>query len=326
MKHLSGIDSGRLIGVLLIVLLHAGTAFEYVGGGLEKRIWELLCYHVAPMALPAFFFLSGWLTFRSGASYRDQLLRRLKHLVIPYFAWNVFCILLFLGAAQVVPRIGMRVAQFELNSFGGIVTKLFDLNCFPMVQPLWYLRALFLLFLCAPLFKWCYRRQWMSALVLIGAMFLGYSIATLPAYAVGCFFLGGWCATRHLSFETLYPWRWGFLLLTVITITANGLFSTCSYVGYALMLLSAPTLWVFAQRWMCSLPHLSHYSFFIYAGHFLFASTLLHLLGPRLPNLPGMLTLLCCTFVLLGTTLCLLAWHIGRWICPRLLRAFDGSL
>ncbi len=321
-----GFDIGRFLGVLLIVVLHAGTAIEYVGVGIEKAVWEWLCFTFAPLALPSFFFLSGYLTLRSQAPYRTQLIRRVKHLAIPYFAWNFLCIGLFLVMSQSVPRVGMRVVQFELNTFHGIVSKLFDVNVFPLVQPLWYLRTLFLLFLLSPLLRACYRWQWLSALLLLVLSLLGDRLLTIPTYAIGCFFFGGWIAHRYASLEVLYPWRWTFLVITLLTLGFTTVVGFVPFVTTLLAIVSAPTLWVFAQRWTLSIRNLANLSFFVYAGHFLFASTLLHLLGPRLPDIPGMLTLLCGLFILLGTTMCLWVWLLGNRLCPRILCVFDGSL
>lgn len=67
-------------------------------------------------------------------------------------------------------------------------------------------------------------------------------------------------------------------------------------------------------------------AFFIYAGHFLFASTLLHLVAPHLPFAHGKLTVLCLIFVGLGIPVCVLAHWIGRRVLSKsLTQHFDAG-
>ncbi len=322
----SGLDLGRGLAVLLIFLLHAGTAMEYAGAGIEAKLWQFLSWTVAPLALPAFFFLSGFFTFQSQTrhTFGEHLCRRVKQLAVPFFAWNALCLILFLGAALFFSRIEMRVAQFGLDTISGITSKLFNLDIYPLVQPLWYLRALFILSIAMPCFRWIYRSAGASLLFLLLTLTLWEGVLlTVPAYAVATFFLGGWFAHAGYTLHALVPWRWGLLGLTLLFLVLKPFLA--ALLAQLLFILTAPTLWAFAVTWRTALRNLPQLSFFLYAGHFLFSSTLLHLMGPRLSNTPGILTFLAIAYILGGAFICTVTWNLGRRLCSRILRLFDGS-
>ncbi len=337
-------DVGRLIGVMIIVVLHAGTAVEYVGRGMERTVWSFLCWGVAPLAIPALFFLSGYLFAynASPAPYTTKLTRRIKHLAVPYFAWNLLCLALFLGAAHLFPRVAMRTEQYGLDTLSGIGTKLFDLATMPVVQPLWYLRALFLLTLVAPLITAllgfykhsAHYRTAFIAVCITALVALEQAYVTFPPYAAVTFLVGAGCAQMRINLTVAcYDKRWWLLGWSLIVAMLTFWLEPLPYLTQLLLCSTAPTLWAFTpyfakweQRLGAKARLLAPVSFFIFAGHFLFASTLLHLIGPHLPQKPGMLTLLCLIFTFAGTALCLLAWLIGRRLCPKLLAAFDGTL
>lgn len=345
------IDAVRLFCNLLVVLLHASAAFQYVPRqGVEYGVWSFLCGGLAPVLLPTLFFLSGYLLFRNytNAAYGRKIWSRVKRLAVPYLAWNALFVVVYLVFSSVVPRLALRVNQFGLDTFTGCVEKVASLTVHPIDGPLWFVRTLFVFALFAPVFAWFFRKVPVWALggvvvLLIGgtALFPQQAEATLmtyPAYALAAFITGGGAATYSFNvFAFFRRFRWPCLAVSLAAMV--GLFAMQEFVGpvhptvrTVFLLLTIPLFWTVAEpltrllsaRWIQTwvMPA----SFFIYAGHFLFASTLLHLVAPHLTFTSGKLTVLCLIFVGLGIPVCVLAHWIGRRIAPRLIKIFDATL
>lgn len=67
--------------------------------------------------------------------------------------------------------------------------------------------------------------------------------------------------------------------------------------------------------------------FFVFAGHFLFCSCVLHSIASLWDeSFTGKLTLLIMLFCVVGTLIMGLVYSIGKRFCPRILKPWDGSL
>ncbi len=345
------IDAVRLFCNLLVVLLHAWSATQYVRHeGLEYHVWGFLCGGFAPVLLPTLFFLSGYLLFRNytNADYGRKILSRVRRLAIPYLAWNILFVLVYLAFAAVVPRLAARVSQFGLDTVSGCVEKVVSLTVHPIDGPLWFVRTLFVFALLAPVWDWVFRKlpAWGLAallLLLVGATAFFPQQAealrmTYPIYAIVAFATGGGMASRSIDAVALFQSRrWLFLPLSLAAMVGAFVFQTgfgrldptTETVATVLTIplfwtLSGPLTRLFAARWVRT--WLAPSAFFIYAGHFLFASTLLHLIAPHLSFEHGKLTVLVLIFVGLGIPFCVAAHWVGRKVAPRLIRVFDATL
>lgn len=140
-----------IVCAFFVVLIHCRPQFET--GSFAWYVAQLTENGVAEMAVPFFFVVSGAMLGRKLAadagSYGGEIRKRLKTLVLPYFVWNA----LFWAAQQLVPSVlaalaGRRTVSFPVPSF-----RDFGLwyTGYPALSALWYVRALFLLVLAAPL-------------------------------------------------------------------------------------------------------------------------------------------------------------------------------
>lgn len=156
---------------------------------------------ISLLAVPFFFIASGYFLgghLREKQWYGTELSKRVQSLLIPFLIWTmvkvlyVFLILL-LG---MISHIGMQKLQVMPASFPDWCMT-FGLDPFqmPRLQPLWFLRALFILCLLSPVLFWPLQRSHR----------LGF-----------CYIFGFWCAwwlcSTFISFST--PWR-NFLLYTL---------------------------------------------------------------------------------------------------------------
>lgn len=350
--HAEEIDAVRFLCNLLVVLLHASAATQYVTcHGVEYWVWQFLFGDFATILLPTLFLLSGYLLFRnySNSSYKRKLFGRAKRLAVPYVAWNVVFVAVFCLFALVVPRAAARVEQFGLDTWRGCFEKVLSFSVHPMDGPLWFIRTLFVFSLFAPVFDWCYRKLPTWAIVALAvapvalcAFFPAWAMRvrmTYPPYAFALFALGGLMASRRVSLVGWFQARRRFFLpLGALSMAAGFIaFGLCGLrhvpvLDALKMMAMAPLLWTLStpmtrvvwRPWVRQT--VAPASFFIYAGHFLFASTMLHLCAPFVPDIPGKLTLLCFVFVGLGIPVCWVAHRCARALSPRLTKIFDGSL
>lgn len=327
----------------MIVLLHAYAAFQYCQRGtFEYGFWRFVCNYLCDMAMPTFFFVSGYLLFKGYtlASFPRKLLSRFKRLFIPYVCWNALFVVFYLGFASLVPRLESRVVRYSLDTWGGTLSKCFGLFELPIDSPLWFVRSLLYLVVLSPLIfwivKWSYYKALLGLLVAwcVGESLLGLSESlafVLPAYSILCFTLGAVFSLRDVDpFDCFGNRMW--LVTGAVACSVLWLFPFPG--ASALMVLEAAALMSVAanldcEKWLKIRPVaiLRSMSFFAYASHFLFCSILLHVLAPRFAFLNhGKFTVLVVVFVGMGIPLIALVYFAGRRFCPRLLRVLDGNL
>lgn len=351
------LDFARCIMNYMIIVLHAWAAFQYVPWGCgEFVVWTVICSHLMGLAMPAFFMISGYLLFQkfSLASWPNKMMRRVKRLAVPYLAWNIFFVAFYLALAHFVPRLGTRVASFGLDTIGGAVSKIASLTVAPIDGPLWFLRVLFLFSLASPILWWLMRFG--RGFVLLGLTVvwcagegvLGLTETlhlTIPAYALACFVAGGVVARNGKEIvATFRPWGWFALgLFACLIRAAIAVPRLCANVepnaavGMTLSLLAileAPALISFVSHLPVNriadnrvYSFFKEMSFFAYAGHFLFCSMWLHTVAPFLAGVGvGKMSLLILIFVGCGVPTMAVVYWLGKRICPKIMKVFDGTL
>ena len=195
-------DAIRLLANYMIVLMHAWAASQYCAEGtIEFSVWNYLCNSFAAAAMPALFLMSGYLLMVNFTPQvvRGKFYRRLKRLLVPLLAWNLFFVVFYLTLSRFVPRISARVASFNLETVCGVVNKVIGLIDRPLDAPLWYLKTVFIYSLFAiPVWWVLQKRKWyflylISLLVLVASVFtpLGQPMKySFPAYSVFAFLMG----------------------------------------------------------------------------------------------------------------------------------------
>ena len=354
MKRNEILDVARCCMNYMIVLLHAWAAFQYVPNhGLEFVTWTFICSHLCWMAIPAFFMISGYLLFSnySISKWPAKVCNRMKRLAVPYVVWNLTFVVAYLLMSKFVPRIGARVATFGINTISGAFSKIISLTVSPIDGPLWFIRAIFLFALVSPLFYvllkplkgtialavcliWCVLE---TCLGLVNTMHL-----IAPAYAMMCFCAGGALAIHGKNIVLSFKNK-GWFVLGMIACVIRALIlmrfqqynsTLISVTMQALSILEAPALvCLFANIGISALTKnkvylfLKEMSFFAYAGHFLFCSSVLHIIAPKLSFMgAGKFTALICIFFIGGMLLMTLIFALFRRVFPKQLRLYDGSL
>lgn len=147
----------RVIGTLLVVLLHSQQDNLRLDGSLNSIVQISLSSVICTVAVPLFFFISGYL-FSEGFSvdksfsdnfsvYKRKIKSRFKSLVIPYFLWNVLVLIAFSVMFYFIKK---EPIDFFLKE-QGVYGVLWSYHGFPIDYSLWFVRDLIVLSLLYPI-------------------------------------------------------------------------------------------------------------------------------------------------------------------------------
>lgn len=95
--------------------------------------------HIGTVAMVYFFFVSGFLYYRTAFSRKDVFrknISRIKTILLPYFCWTTIVALIYL-----------LMGRLSIHDFNFFQVYFFD----PVDGPLWYLLALFIFLIFSPL-------------------------------------------------------------------------------------------------------------------------------------------------------------------------------
>lgn len=144
---------------ILVVLIHSNFLGnvacdeETLRGFVIFR--QILQDSVLSLAVPAFFFMSGYLFYQRGPElsfydYKDKMKRRARTLLIPYLIWNIFGLLLLV--VKMLPGVHQYFPQYheaDLSTLS-IIKGFWTLSHspYPYDMPLWFIRNLIVVQCC----------------------------------------------------------------------------------------------------------------------------------------------------------------------------------
>lgn len=254
-----GISAVRFPMALLVVLIHCTLNTEQPflravmnGGG-----------KIATIAVPVFFFLSGYLFqehCNSWALYKKKLKKRVKSVLVPYIVFNILAILIFYAK---------NPGDISMQDFCGRIFVS------PQNFPLWYLQNLMLLFLLTPAVMLLDNRYvdflWLATTLFLFVVFMGDDELFLKVRNWGfCFYnIGAFCNKycHDLSLGKKYTLL--FLLLGIISFMMSYRLNNYYYIQYYnlfIVLFIVFNLRV-VGRIMKYFVRLYKYSSFIYFAH-----------------------------------------------------------
>ena len=178
-----------LIATWAVVCIHSRTDRWVVGVNdfavrIERNVADIFHF-----AVPLFFVISGYLFVSSYQKHGwgDLVKRKFKSLYVPTLIWSIVGVLLCLPiriySHHDVPTL-LEVCKLPLMVFRSEAVHF------------WYVRALIVLFLVAPLTMFVAKRIWLCVFAMVGALFI-------PAASVG--------ANLHIPVTLIF-----FLLGTVV--------------------------------------------------------------------------------------------------------------
>lgn len=334
--------------ILLVVTIHA-LSDELRTPGLTSYIYiyisELISHGIARIAVPLFFFFSGYYTFfrkdwGRPETWRKEWPKKARTLLVPYLLWNTLYLLILLGKTQLALALGaVPKDPFSIPDLPQLLSYYWgDV----IVYPLWYVRDLVALTLLAPLAYWLLRlsRGWVVVLPLLA--YLGgwdCGIPGLSTTSILFFLLGAWAGERGADpLALLAPGRYLLGALALVTVLPLPFLSESPYhglveglytlVGGATALFLGQAILLHRPRLASALQGAERYVFFIYAVHTVLLVNWARGLVFRIPFLredaPGALL---GYFLLMGLTL---AFSFGIYfllkrLAPRVLAILCGG-
>lgn len=282
--------------IVAVVFIHMGLGSVMVNGTFlvtEENfpVYGLL-HHVitdelARIAVPLFFFISGFLFFYhsdfSMKTYGEKLKRRCRTLLVPYIFWNVAVFMLMLFAQMFLPSLmsgqNKPIADYEwfdwLNIFWGCISGM------PVCYQLWFIRELIIVILFAPLLHFYIRHFRAFGVLVLGLLWLFNLWFTVPGFKISAFFFfsfGAWLSINKRNFAADFlPLRWFSAFIYLAIVVLNTYLWHCKAIdndylhnaGIVAGLVAAVS-WTahgFTDNSLSTSAFLSKSSFFVYAYH-----------------------------------------------------------
>lgn len=221
------IQSLRFPMIVCVVYIHSVVYGIGDDAYLYHGVSFLLTGQLAQIAVPLFYFISGYLLFYhkgehfNVTTYISVLKRRAKSLLVPYLFWNLAVTLLFWGVQSLCPQLitGNNQYQKPVADYGVLdwVYSFWDTNLingsngnpFPACFQLWFIRDLMVMVLCSPLIYIFIRKLRCMSLyiaVLVVAWFLDVwpQIAGFNILACLFFPLGAWFSLNRIDFSVTF--------------------------------------------------------------------------------------------------------------------------
>jgi len=245
---------------LAVVYIHfnisrKGISVHGINYGTSNPDWyfyliNLVSYVLASIAVPLFYFISGYLFFKqkefNTVIYKKKLRSRIKTLLVPFLLWNLIAILfqtirliplfssLFPGAYKTEIHLSLiRLFNTFFNNTlqNGIFVSPVEYTMteiinepYPIDIPLWYIRDLMLMVIISPFIYWIIKRCNFFYIVVLGmtwvlkSVFLpqgGYIVMLITALFF--FSWGGFNSINEINFvKEMRKYR--FMLLIYIPI------------------------------------------------------------------------------------------------------------
>lgn len=269
---------------VLVVYLHSRPEVVGAGADLESmpillNLTSLVSGNITRIAVPAFFFISGYLFFLNMEKwewnrYVDKLKRRFHTLVIPFVVWNLlvfgiyFCIQTF--APSLIHNDHELIRNYGLTDY--LSAFGFNLLEKPICYQLWFIRDLIVLVLLCPLFYAIIAnlRRW-RYFVLISVMLI--ALVGGGNFIDDIYFVLGACfPVLNIRIEPLLRRLGSYTVVIYITILILEMVGFNNELGWNFMKLCG----VMSVFWMASLVSVQRFSlpsiitqstFFIYAYH-----------------------------------------------------------
>ena len=356
------LDLIRLISNLLVVFIHSWGFSAYCphwARTFEGLFWAWFV-DAARIAMPTLFILSGYLLFRNYGVIviGSKIESRIKRLLLPYCCWNVFYLSLFLCLAYVGIMRNPHLA--EKGIFAWSFENLFSFTSDPACPPMWYVRAIFVYSLLAPiLFIIAQRKIGLICIIIViltlGAytMHTGFDVncwTTYPYYSVLAFGVGGLLSKRKfLEKKFMTDLRFGVLSLVtgLISLFAcqkfvaiqGGVLNPSGLSGFIIALLRVfssgivfgiGSFMMSCHKVSMTMRIFQKSSFFLYAIHYGLLVILIPCIGKLSQIIPMPHGTVLTMMMLCGFICCVVVSHLiwwgGKCLVPKVTSFFDGTL
>ena len=341
----------KLLMVIMVVFIHSyKTNINYAEEvvAYDVPLWfEIMKYGISEVlcrsAVPCFAFLSAYLLYRKPFTWKENITKKTKSILIPYFVLNAFWVVVYF-ICQHIPAVSSFFSNPEtiVANWGlhGWISAFFGTpsDHTPMLAILWFLRDLFVVNLLAPVFDWIVRtlKYWALALFVLVWLFLRSTNIFCLNVQVLCFWGIGCCLARQrIALSSLDKYRpvisVTYLVLVILKILLRNqdgiwpLFVTrlCFLTGIAFWFVWATR--IRGEKLHSRLLSLSRYGFCVYLFHEMTLSFLRKVFTRLLPQtLPFAMILYFGIPVVIILYCFALSYLLDRYV-PRLYEIVSGG-
>ncbi len=223
--------------ILCVVLLHCYCTVPLTPG--DHSIYYYLVYPfglwLGESGVPTFFFISGFLFYKSQKTYQKKVASRIHTLLYPYIFWNtlflvIYLVLFLIGHPQDI--LGRSIGDYNAMDYIRAYIdrgEYSDGNNGPILCTYWYVRNLFILCLLSP--AWYYLNKYINciwaAALLVWWMSLHHN--ALLSESIFFFNLGAFFAINNIN--PLQTTEWSKSILFSIW----ALFAIADYLSHTFM-------------------------------------------------------------------------------------------
>ena len=287
-----------------------------------------------------FFFFASYLQFSKNDSYPVLLKKKAKSLFVPYILWTIITVLLYF-IAQSIPQ----AAPFFQNTnntvrnwsfFDWVKVFTYHKNELPLVYQFWFLRDLMIFIIISPVLKFlCKKLPGMILFFVPICMLKEIPVFVTVSYSALFYYLAGYyCVEYKIDFFKIadkikiYEYLVLIILSVVFSLVFDGkyAFGTISTFISCLFFLKISFYFVRSEKVYGILKYFAGFSFWLYAVHAPFISTVINKISQRIISLHGILCLV--QFLLaafLTITIGLVLGILLKKICPKLFALLTGG-
>lgn len=242
-----------------------------------------LSQSISSCAVPAFFVISSILLYRKKIIWKNNIKKKMRTLVIPYFCLNTFWIC-FLWLIQLIDQMkqffldsGLIISEWDIFDF---VNAYIGYTGYPILYPLWFIRDLFVLNILAgfiPIVIERYPRIVFGILSIMWLLGIPTGIFCLETESL-CFFCLGYYIVKYnirlSSIDKINKYivifvYWVLIALDVITRGAGNIHGVIHRVSIVVGIIFwfRCTTRISNAKWKHNLLFISRYSFCVYIFH-----------------------------------------------------------
>lgn len=219
----AAIDWLRPAMAFMVICLHAQLFYTgrqwSLGGGPFDIFVICLCKTLCPVAVPTFFFISGFLFFQGLETWNHEvwkrkMTRRIRTLLVPFLLWNLIALAAFpltrLGGSllkgtpmdaslwDVIRERGLLRLFWDRTLFDGVTYSTTNLLGWsmpsgqPMDTPLWFVRDLMVVVLFTPAIHWLVRRKGVLTVAVLAVLFLADVWIPVSGFGIKATFFFVW--------------------------------------------------------------------------------------------------------------------------------------
>lgn len=226
--------------IVAVVFIHTNLNDVNIGGNLliqegqfifHNTLRHLITNEIARIAVPLFFFFSGFLFFFhtdfSLLTYKSKLKKRFYTLFIPYIFWNIVVLgLTFLAQAllsSMTSGVNILKTDNTFSNWFGVFWNYRD--GFPICYQFWFIRDLIVVVVCSPIVYWFIRFFKMISIFLLGILFCFNIWIPIIGFSSDAFFFfsfGAWFAIHNRNFTIDFKFlRWPFTYLYLLFVVVD---------------------------------------------------------------------------------------------------------